>query len=170
MKIGGIPISRLFAQIAVAALFWVASALVVGAKAQRYSLEEIESWKAPYKITRPEESGQLYQRYLAIRKWKRYLPEAGDMLDYGFNKRRLMSFDQGALHRYELETKRAEYTHWWLLGIGVVPLLWVQGFLAWVVPLYALFANLPCLVVQRYNRARLQRVEVMATKKGLRLS
>lgn len=170
MKIGGVPISRLFAQVALAALFWVLSAVVVGAKAQRYSLEEIEKWGRPYDITKPEQSGELYQRYLAIRKWKRHLPEAGDMLEYGFNKRRLMSFDRGALHRYGLETKRAEYTHWWLLGLGVVPLLWAQGFLTWVVPAYALAANVPCLLTQRYNRARLQRVEIMADTKRLRLS
>ena len=102
-----------------------------------------------------ERSGGAYERW-GIRRWKDRLPEAGAMFAGGISKR--SSGGRSRLDRFATETRRAEYTHWILLGLGPLFVLWNPWFLAIAMVAYAVVANLPCLVVQRYNRGRIERM------------
>ncbi len=110
--------------------------------------------------TRPwEAGGRLYKRRFRIDTWKDKLPEAGELLGiHPFNKRRLHRHDVAYLERFLLETCRAELTH--LLPFAFYPfcLLWNPPIGAVISFAYALLANVPFVMVQRYNRARLVRV------------
>jgi glycosyl-4,4'-diaponeurosporenoate acyltransferase len=86
------------------------------------------------------------------------LPEAGSFFPGGFPKRTLGDRGSPHLERFVVETRRAELTHWVVLAAGPVFFLWNPWWLAVVMVVYALVANLPCIFVQRYNRARLERV------------
>jgi glycosyl-4,4'-diaponeurosporenoate acyltransferase len=70
------------------------------------------------------------------------------------------------LNRFVTETRRAEATHWVLLAAGPLFLLWNPWGLGLVMIAYAVVANVPCLVVQRYNRARLLRVVERARRRA----
>ena len=105
-----------------------------------------------------EADGRWYERRLRIGTWKRRIPEAGDLFEGGFSKRSLLSRDAGHLERYVVETRRAEVTHWALVGSAPLFLLWNPPALAAVQLGYAAAANLPCIAIQRYNRARLLRL------------
>lgn len=109
-----------------------------------------------------ERDGRWYERRLAIKRWKGHLPEAGDLFRDGFSKRSLRSDSVDQLERFVVETRRAEVTHWILLAAGPLFVLWNPWGLALVMVVYGVVANLPCLVVQRYNRARLLRVVELA--------
>jgi glycosyl-4,4'-diaponeurosporenoate acyltransferase len=117
-----------------------------------------------------ERDGRWYERHVAIKRWKGHLPEAGGLFPEGFSKRNLRSESIDQLERFIVETRRAEVTHWILLAAGPVFVLWNPWGLALVMVVYAVVANLPCLVVQRYNRARLQRVVVLARRRAGRRS
>jgi glycosyl-4,4'-diaponeurosporenoate acyltransferase len=104
-----------------------------------------------------ERDGRLY-RALRIKRWKDRLPEAGALFAGGFSKRSVRGRDPAFLERFVIETRRAEITHWWVMVAGPFFFLWNPPALAVVMVLYALGANVPCLLVQRYNRARLLRV------------
>jgi glycosyl-4,4'-diaponeurosporenoate acyltransferase len=106
-----------------------------------------------------EDGGRLYVRRFRIKRWKRLLPEAGDVFRGGFNKRRLAATDDAYLTRYVGETRRAELGHW--LTMAPAPLFflwnpWPVGVLMTFA--YAPLVNGPCILSQRYNRIRLQRV------------
>ena len=76
----------------------------------------------------------------------------------GVSKRTLAARDPAGLHRFAAETRRAERVHWVLLGCGPLFFLWNPFPLGLAMLAYALVANLPCIVIQRYNRARLDRI------------
>ncbi|MDG0792194.1 hypothetical protein OMP38_15960 [Cohnella ginsengisoli] len=69
---------------------------------------------------------------------------------------------------FAAETKRAELTHW--LSILPAPLffLWNPVWVGWIMVLYAAAFNLPIIVVQRYNRGRIDAIVSASNKTGTR--
>lgn len=112
-----------------------------------------------------EADGRWYEEHVAIKRWKGRLPEAGDLFKDGFSKRSLRRSSTAELERFVVETRRAEVTHWVVMAAGPFFVLWNPWGLAVVMVAYGVLANLPCLVVQRYNRARLARVLALARRR-----
>ncbi len=143
---------------------WLAWSAVVGLVGHRRPLASfaVERWWSRARAV--EREGKLYEERLHIRAWKDRLPEAGAVFAGGFAKRQLLDPDRGlggrraVLERYVVETRRAEWVHWVIPAATPVFLVWNDGWVAPLMVLYAVAANGPCLVVQRYNQARLQRV------------
>lgn len=80
------------------------------------------------------------------------------MLGGELSKRHLPTERDGGLVRYAAETRRAERAHWSsLLGLPLV-VLWNPASGAAVMVAFGLAFNAPFVVVQRYNRARIERI------------
>lgn len=103
------------------------------------------------------ESREMYDRLFRLRVWKGILPDAGPWFG-GFAKKQLGSAEPDFLARFVAETCRSEGAHWaqWLVISGFV--LWTPMPWAWVILIYAPLSNLPCILLQRQNRIRLQRI------------
>jgi glycosyl-4,4'-diaponeurosporenoate acyltransferase len=99
---------------------------------------------------------EAYQRCLKIRQWKHWMPDAGNALPGGITKASLARRDQPALLRLMAETRRAELVHWALWLLWLLTLLWLPGPGVVLNAVFATLFNLPCLLLQRYNRLRLQ--------------
>jgi len=105
-----------------------------------------------------EGQGRLYERLLRLDRWKDRLPDGAGWLAGGFRKRALVQRDQDYLERFVAETCRGEIVHWVVFLCAGWFFLWnPPRIAAWMV-LYGAAANVPCLLVQRYNRIRLQRL------------
>lgn len=102
-----------------------------------------------------ERSGLLYRDLLAIRKWKSYLPDGAPWLG-GISKKHMFNRNQSRLAEFVLETRRAELAHWAMLGCTPVFFLWNPPWACFIMLAYAILANLPCILAQRYNRFILQ--------------
>ena len=100
---------------------------------------------------------RLYTRVLRVRSWKRLLPDGAAWVGGQFRKKRLQGSDAAYLDRFVLETRRGETAHWAMLACLPLFLPWNPRWAWGVNALYALVTNLPCIVVQRYNRRALQR-------------
>ncbi|HEY8547953.1 MAG TPA: hypothetical protein VIL36_23000 [Acidimicrobiales bacterium] len=111
-----------------------------------------------FRVRRWEQGGRRYRRVLRIHRWKDRLPEAGALFAGGISKRRLTGDEDGGLERFVVETRRAELGHW--LAVLPAPLfaLWNPPVAAVLMVVYALAVNLPFVAIQRYNRARAERV------------
>jgi glycosyl-4,4'-diaponeurosporenoate acyltransferase len=102
-----------------------------------------------------EQEGRIYERVFHIRSWKHLLPDGGATFrKRSYQKRNLKDFSEENLHQFLIETSRGELIHW----LGILP-FWVFGlfappFVIWIMLLYALIVNLPCIFAQRYNRPR----------------
>jgi len=138
-------------------LMWLGWSLLVGWVAHRMSLDGLEPWRRRLRLRGWERGGRVYER-IGVRRWKDALPEAGAWLPGGVSKRRIPPSRAGGVARLRIETVRAECSHW----LGLVPIGWLFLLLPPAVAalnvVYALAANVPCIVVQRFNRGRLDRV------------
>jgi glycosyl-4,4'-diaponeurosporenoate acyltransferase len=102
-----------------------------------------------------EDDGRWYRRRLRIHRWKDRLPEAGALFRDGLSKRQLPSYDYYGLQLFAGETRRAELAHWWALCCGPIFALWNPPLATALLIGYGIAANLPFIVIQRYNRFRI---------------
>lgn len=101
-----------------------------------------------------EKGGKIYKKIFRVNKWKGYLPDGGAMVKGGYAKKSISDFSKENLNKFLIESCRAEIVHL----IAILP-FWVFGLFAppIVIPImliYALAVNMPCVIVQRYNRPR----------------
>jgi glycosyl-4,4'-diaponeurosporenoate acyltransferase len=111
-------------------------------------------------ITAPrgwERGGRVYKDWFRIRKWKQLLPDGAPWLG-GFSKKKLDAREQEYLDQFLVETRRAEVAHWCMLFCFPVFFLWNPPWACCVMCAYAVAANLPCIVAQRYNRMAIARL------------
>jgi glycosyl-4,4'-diaponeurosporenoate acyltransferase len=103
-----------------------------------------------------EGGGRLYRRRLRINRWKDRLPDAGDLFRGGMSKRHVPAYDVAGLELFARETRRAELTHWWAMCCGPVFVLWNPPLASALLIGYGVLVNLPFVLIQRYNRFRIQ--------------
>ena len=137
---------------------WLLWSLLVGYLGHRLpaALLRQDSW-----LTRPRpwgESARGYERRLQIRRWKAWLPDAGDTFAGGLRKDTLVSRDRADLEQLVLETRRAELVHLGLWPFWIVTALWLPPLGVALNLLFATLFNLPCLWLQRFNRLRLEAI------------
>ena len=97
-----------------------------------------------------------FYRKIRIRKWKHKLPDASKHSKNMYRKAVNTTPDAENLERMVQETCVAEFAHTLLilLSLGVVK-IW-KGRQGWICWLLCLLGNLPFILIQRFNRPRLQ--------------
>lgn len=116
------------------------------------------AWFKPGDLMRWERSGRFYEQVLGIKRWKDRLPDAARWFSGGFGKRALARTDAGYLRSFVRETWRGELCHWSALGCAPLFFLWNPLWADLVMLSYAVAANVPCILAQRYNRGRFHRL------------
>jgi glycosyl-4,4'-diaponeurosporenoate acyltransferase len=102
------------------------------------------------------ETASFYEKFLRIKHWKNLLPDGANWIGGAFTKREMKTTDPAYLQRFITETWRGELCH--ICAFLFVPIffLWNPWWGNCVILAYALIANLPCIIAQRYNRIRLR--------------
>ena len=85
----------------------------------------------------------------------------------GIRKASLARREPQALRRLIAETRRAELVHWALWPAWLGTALWLPPTGVLLNLLFASLFNLPCLLLQRYNRLRLQRLLQEMEEQGM---
>jgi len=116
-----------------------------------------------YKKKKWERDGKIYTRIFRLKQWKKRLPDGAALFKKGFQKKHLRGLDDVYLDSFIRETCRAELTHWIMFLLSPVFFMWNIWWVGIVMIIYAILANLPCIVIQRYNRIRLKRVYAKIT-------
>lgn len=114
-----------------------------------------ESW-----LTRErgfERDGLLYRRFRMMQRWKGLLPDGASWLG-GRPKRNVASRTLSELSTFASETRRAEIAHWCMLLCTPLFFLWNPRWACVVMTVYGITANLPCILVQRANRIKVDRI------------
>ncbi|MFF2089330.1 hypothetical protein [Paenibacillus sp. NPDC058174] len=113
----------------------------------------------PYSALQPRISFELtiYSK-ICIQLWKDRLPEGSGLFKKGFSKKRLSSRDPSYYDKFALEARRGEWTHWLSMVPAPLFFLWNEQIFGWLMVGYGVIANLPFIMVQRYNRLRLERI------------
>lgn len=115
-------------------------------------------WFNPGGAAAWERDGRFYEVIFRIKGWKDRLPDAARWFGGGFAKRALAGIERDYLERFIRETWRGELCHWSAIGFAPVFFLWNPWWGNWIIVAYAVTANMPCILVQRYNRLRLRRL------------
>jgi len=105
-----------------------------------------------------EKNGLIYVRLFKVKAWKKCLPDGAALFKNGFQKKQMRETNQSYIRAFIKETCRAEFTHWIVLLCGFLFFLWNLWWVGIIMIIYAAAANLPCIITQRYNRIRLQRL------------
>jgi glycosyl-4,4'-diaponeurosporenoate acyltransferase len=140
--------------IAVNAFGWLVLQLSIAAVATRIDSQNFSRDLFLYR-THSREIG-FYRKWLQIRRWKGLLPDGAPWVGGSFRKKRLLARDPAYLRQFIIETRRGEAAHWVMLACFPIFFLWNPPWAFIVIALYAIAANLPCIVVQRYNRRMVQ--------------
>lgn len=103
-----------------------------------------------------EQGGEFYQTGFRIRRWKGLLPDAAPWFD-GFAKGKLKDKDPEYLRAFIAETCRGEAAHYAQIPGILLTLIWNPWPVAAIVMIvYSVASNLPCILLQRFTRARLR--------------
>jgi glycosyl-4,4'-diaponeurosporenoate acyltransferase len=111
-----------------------------------------------YRIKNFENNGNFYTAFFKIKKWKPFVPDGAGLFKNIFPKKTLQSSGSEYLKMFMLETCRGELTHWLQILPAGIFFLWNIWWAGIIMIVYALCVNIPCILLQRYNRARLQKV------------
>ena len=120
----------------------------------------------PFRSFPFERKGKLYEK-IGIRNWQSKAPDISKLIPGIVPRKEIPKRpDAEALRRMINETCVAELTHV-LLCLAGIALLWVWpgagGLILFVV--YFLLGNVPFILIQRYNRPRLQKLFHAAEKR-----
>jgi glycosyl-4,4'-diaponeurosporenoate acyltransferase len=137
---------------------WAVWSVLCGYAAHRISAARLSTDNWLFRLRGFETGGRFYERWLRIKKWKDRVPEAGALFRGGTSKRRVPARDREHLEAFAAETRRAELTHWLILAAAPWFFLWNPWWLGLAMVGYGIVANVPCVAIQRYNRARLLRM------------
>ena len=126
-----------------------------------------KSWfksdKFPYRVKDGEK--KVFE-LLKVKKWQAKVPDMSKLFSRIMPEKRITADTLRDLPRMLQETCVAEFTHVLLGVLGLFMLLiWpgVGGIVAAL--LYILLGNLPFVIIQRYNRPRLQKLYAMQQRK-----
>jgi glycosyl-4,4'-diaponeurosporenoate acyltransferase len=144
--------------IAVNTLGWLVLQLSIAAAAVRMDSRSFADDNWFYRVRTGEI--EFYKRWLHIRRWKNSLPDGAPWVGGSFRKKTLLGRDSAYLAQLLIETRRGEAAHWLMLVSFPIFFLWNPPWVWTVMALYAAAANLPCIIVQRYNREAAQRLQL----------
>ncbi len=151
------------------AALWLLASLLVGGLANRLPDRWLQGHDIPAATAARRRCGGPWAG-LAIRRWKGWIPDAGPALPGGVAKASLVQRDPHALRRLVIETRRAELVHAALWCAWLPTLLWLPPAGVLVNLLFACLFNLPCLLLQRYNRRRIEAILARARQLSSRRS
>lgn len=110
----------------------------------------------PFKSFKWEDEGRIYEK-IGIQVWKTHVPDMSKAISRTFSKQGNMMRDPAHLNRLVRETCSAEFVHCVLILLSpIFPILMEEaGLLSMVI---YILGNLVFVIIQRYNRPRVQKI------------
>ena len=122
---------------------------------QRLNEKTFDYRRNIYKSKKFENNGKFYVKYLKIKKWKDKLPQY--VSKNGFSKKNInlkQVGDKKYFEKFLIETCRAEWNHLVCCMYAIISMLINKFPFSMIFSIIPVMANLPFLVIQRYNRIR----------------
>lgn len=143
--------------ILVNAVAWLVIHLIVSVIVSQFPSSVVMSFSKLYQLRGWERNGAIYQR-MKIKQWKYRLPEAKKWVNHGKGKTGIRLRNEADFNKLILATNRSELSHW--LQILPAPLFFLFNtpLAGWIIIVYAISFNLPFIMIQRYNRGRVEKI------------
>lgn len=111
-----------------------------------------------YCVRKWEKDGNTWQTVFKVKSWKEYLPDGAALFKNGFKKKRILHRDCDYYKMFIAESRRAELTHWVVMLPAPLFFIWNPFNVGIIMIIYAIAINAPCIIAQRYNRPRFQKL------------
>ena len=123
----------------------------------------------PYRCAKWEQGGAFYEK-LRIRYWKDIFPDMSRFIPQTFRKKAGLSRDPEHVRGLILEMCSAEAVHWALIVLSLLfpALMGPSGWICFA--LYNLVGNIPPIMIQRYNRPRMEKMLRMMEERAAKAS
>lgn len=105
-----------------------------------------------------ELGGKIYEKVFFAKKWKKFLPDGAAVFKGGFRKKNMASSSKEYISDFILESCRAEISHILPIFLSFLFALYNPPHIVAIMFVFALIVNLPCIIVQRYNRIRFSKL------------
>lgn len=103
-----------------------------------------------FKSRKWERDGQIYQKLFKVKQWKEYIPSVS-----AFDKKNLSrDINQEYIVQYILEGVRAELCHTLIILFSIIFIVITPDAMNSRIIAWTFIANVPCIIIQRYNRPR----------------
>jgi glycosyl-4,4'-diaponeurosporenoate acyltransferase len=137
---------------------WICIHFSIGYWSSRIPVDLFDPAKQLFRIRSWEKDGQIYDRIFHVKAWKRFIPSGAALYKDAFHIKKLASISPEYLYRWIKESCRAEFCHWMMIFPGFIFFLWNSVEMGWWMVVYAVANNLVPIVMQRYNRPRVQKL------------
>lgn len=137
---------------------WVCFHLGIGYTCSKMPVDYFDPQKKMYQIREWEENGEFYQRHFRVRAWKGFIPSGASVYANTFKIKHLPTNSPEYLRRWIKESCRAEFCHWVMIIPGFLFFLWNSVEVGWWMVVYAFANNMVPIIMQRYNRPRIQKL------------
>lgn len=129
------------------------SAFFIGEKLPRSMFDPD---RFPFRSFEWEKDGHIYEK-IRVQKWKTRVPDMSKSIRRTFSKQGNLMRDPQHLRRLVQETCSAELVHWALIALSpVFPILMEEA--GWMAMVIYILGNLAFVIIQRYNRPRVQQI------------
>lgn len=108
-----------------------------------------------FKKTFFEKDGLIYEKVFFVKKWKHLLPDGAALVKNGFRKKKLKNASKEYINDFIIETCKAEATHIAPIFLSFLFAIYNPPYIVLIMFIFAVITNIPCIIVQRYNRIRL---------------
>lgn len=149
-----IQIENAILLIAANSLAWFAVIFLSGFLWRQRPPRMFDHERFPFKPFGFEQDGTMYEKKMKIKAWKDMMPEAGGVFK-GFGKRHIELRDTAYLETFVRETCRAETVHYTIMAALPLFIIWNPPAAILIMIPIVLAGNIPCIIIQRYNRPRL---------------
>lgn len=139
-------------------IVWLFIHIAVAYSFSKLPFEWFENDGFIYRARSWERNGRLWERVFSVKKWKHRLPDGAGIFKNGFKKKTLMQKNEVYFKNFVTESRRGEMTHWVLILFSLIFFLWNPFWVGLIMILYALTVNMPCIIAQRYNRPRFEKI------------
>lgn len=106
-----------------------------------------------------EKGGIFYSKYFKINIWKDKLPQFSELTRFGFKKASLNNISDEYLEIFKTETMRAELTHFVLIILSPLYVFIKPDILQHFTLIGCILGNIPFIMIQRYNRIRINKLQ-----------
>ncbi len=124
-----------------------------------------KKWYRPFSW---EDEGRIWQEVFRVKEWKDLVPEASSFVEAAYSKKSLKNTKPETIKKFIIETKRGEDVHWASMLPAPLFFLFNPPWAGGLIIVYALLSNVPFIIIQRYNRPRLERLYKLAVRKERR--
>lgn len=148
-------------------LYWFIVQMIIAQLGTRISHKCLKKDNIYFRSWNFEKEGQLWQKLVKVQYWKNQLPD-GQRINSNIVSK--AAFDTSSntheVSKFILETRRAELVHLFSI-LPVIAFLNSSRSIKIINLVYVIIANVPCIIVQRYNRPKLVRIySKMLKRKG----